>query len=77
MCREIQSAFAASQIAVESAGLADQLPAEPGGRWNPSELGTVFGSEMFYGPPKEMEDTIRACLSDEGRFDAASLALRR
>ena len=69
MCREIQTAFAASQIAVESAGLADQLPAEPGGRWKPSELGTVFGSEMFYGPPKEMEDTIRACLSDEGRFD--------
>jgi 3-oxoacyl-[acyl-carrier-protein] synthase II len=31
-------------------------------------LGSVFGTEMFYGPPIEMEDTVRACLS-EGQFD--------
>ncbi len=70
MCREIQTAFGASQLAVESAGLGDALPADPDGTVKPSDLGTVFGSEMFYGPPKEMEDSIRACLSEEG-FDAA------
>jgi 3-oxoacyl-[acyl-carrier-protein] synthase II len=26
---------------------------------------------MFYGPPEEMEDTIRACLVDGGEFDAS------
>ncbi len=70
MCREIQTAFAASQLAVESAGLGEALPADPAGSVKPSELGTVFGSEMYYGPPREMEDTIRACLRDDGSFDA-------
>ena len=62
MCREIQTAFAASQLAVESGGLGEALPADPAGSVKPSELGTVFGGEMYYGPPREMEDTIRACI---------------
>lgn len=70
MCREIQLAFAASQLAVEHAGLADQLPAaDEGDTLRPGEVGTVFGSEMFYGPPTEMEDAIRSCLRDDGTMD--------
>lgn len=69
MCREIQIAYAASQLAIEHAGLAESLPADAAGAIKPSELGTVFGSEMFYGPPKELADTMRACLDSAGRFD--------
>ena len=70
MCREIQTAFAASQIAVDSAGLGDQLPASVDGPLKPSKVGAVFGSEMFFGPPSEMEDTMRACFLEDGSFDA-------
>ena len=66
MCREIQTAFAASQLAVEKAGLREDLPAEIGGRLQPKDIGTVFGSEMFYGPSLEMEDAIRACMDSQG-----------
>lgn len=69
MCREIQTAFAASQMAIDSGGLSELLPADPQGKVLPSEVGTVFGSEMFYGPPTEMEDSIRACLQEDGSFD--------
>jgi 3-oxoacyl-[acyl-carrier-protein] synthase II len=69
MCREIQTAFAASQIAIDSAGLGDQLPASVDGTLDPSRAGAVFGSEMFFGPPSEMEDTMRACFREDGSFD--------
>jgi 3-oxoacyl-[acyl-carrier-protein] synthase II len=71
MCREIQTAYVASQLAIEFAGLAAVLPAVPGGVLQPSEIGTVFGSEMFYGPPLEMVDAIRGCMSADGTFHAA------
>ena len=61
MCREIQTAFAASQLAVADAGLADLIPADPDGTLPPESIGTVFGSEMFYGAPAEMEDAVRGC----------------
>lgn len=70
MCREIQTAFVASQLAVEDADLGNAIPANPSAVLDPSRIGTVFGSEMFYGPPEEMEGAIRDCLDDEGRFDA-------
>lgn len=35
----------------------------------PHEIGTVFGSEMFYGPPSEMEDAMRRCMGEDGRID--------
>ena len=70
MCREIQTAFAASQLAAENAGLGEDLPAEAGGRLQPQDIGTVFGSEMFYGPSLEMEDAIRACMDSQGVVNA-------
>ncbi len=80
MCREIQIAFAASQLAIEAAGLADMLPAEPSGDLEPQDIGTVFGGEMFYGPASEMEDAIRGCMREDGTVDAAlfgNLAMKK
>ncbi len=69
MCREIQLAFAASQLAVEHAGLESALPAEPEGDLRPADVGTVFGGEMYYGPPTEMEEAIRKCIGPDGKID--------
>ncbi len=71
MCREIQTAFAASQLAIENAGLIDLLPADPNGEIKPRDIGTVFGSEMFYGPPDEMVDAIEGCRNEDGSIDAS------
>ncbi len=74
MCREIQNCFAASQLATEHAGLTSLLPADeqPGSPLRPSDVGTVFGSEMFYGPPSEMEDAMRECIDENRNFDASA-----
>ena len=69
MCREIQTAFAASHLAVEQAGLGPFLPADPAGDLKPSDIGTVFGTEMYYGPPSEMVDAMRSCTNDDGTVD--------
>ena len=61
MCREIQTAFAASTLALEDAAL-DR------GRIDPDRYGVVLGTEMFYGPIDEMRDVYQACIR-EGRFD--------
>jgi len=71
MCREIQTAFAASQLAIENSGLTDLLPADPNGPIKPEEVGTVFGSEMFYGTPAEMVDAIESCRREDGTIDAS------
>ena len=88
MCREIQTAFAASTLAIEDAGLADSFPLKdpaqsdaatsaeskvPADRTGlvPADVGTVFGGEMYYGPPSEMEDAFKACCDDAGEFDAS------
>ena len=71
MCREIQTAFAASQLAIDHAGLADLLPADESGQIDPAMLGTVFGSEMFYGTPVEVVDAVQACRDGDGEVDAA------
>lgn len=65
MCREIRTAFAASQIAVEHAGLGESLPASLDGQVQPADVATIFGGEMYYGPPVEMQDSIMACFDDE------------
>lgn len=70
MCREIQFSFAASQMAIEDAGLAEEFPATTDSLIPPSRIGTVFGSEMFYGPPDEMLDAFIPCMT-EGEFDVA------
>jgi 3-oxoacyl-[acyl-carrier-protein] synthase II len=71
MCREIQTAFAASQIAIENAGLCDRVPADPAGELKPQDIGTVFGGEMYYGPPTEMEDAIRGCIREDGTINGS------
>lgn len=54
MCREIQTAFAASTLAFEDADLtSSSLPSE--------SIGTVFGSEMMSGEPEELVDTMLDC----------------
>ncbi|NNE01298.1 MAG: 3-oxoacyl-ACP synthase [Pirellulaceae bacterium] len=69
MCREIQTAFAASQLAIEHAGLAESLPATDDGKIRPADVGTVFGCEMYYGPPQEMVDPIAECIREDGTID--------
>ncbi len=71
MSREIQIAFAASQLAIEHAGLDSLVPASPEGPLTPAAIGTVFGTEMFYGPPAEMEDAMRACTDSDGAIDTS------
>ncbi|PHQ34095.1 beta-ketoacyl-[acyl-carrier-protein] synthase family protein [Rhodopirellula bahusiensis] len=75
MCREIQTSFAASQMAIEDAGLTSLLPAEPtdqakkSGRIAVDRIGTVFGSEMLYGDPEELADAFAACMTEAGEID--------
>jgi len=69
MCREIQTVFAAAQLAIEHAGLSDDLPADPEGTVKPHDIGTVFGSEIFYGPSTEMQDAIVGCFREDGSID--------
>ncbi len=79
MCREIQTAFAASQMSLDQAGLSDSLPASVGGPIAPDRVGTVFGSEMFYGPPDDMISAIQGALTANGDGDLAKfgeLAMR-
>ena len=71
MCREVQTAFAAAQMAIDDAGLGRWLPAVPQGPIRPDRIGTVFGSEMFYGPPQEMVDAFRDCVRLDASVDAS------
>lgn len=77
MCREIQTAFAASQLAIDDAGLRDHLPSVPDstvpgtGVVASDRIGTVFGSEMFYGDPEEMVDAFVDCIDDANEVDAS------
>ncbi|TWT52747.1 3-oxoacyl-[acyl-carrier-protein] synthase 2 [Rubripirellula amarantea] len=71
MCREIQTSFAASQLSIKDAGVADHFPLSDDSDLDRSDVGTVFGSEMFYGPPSEMQDAFLACNDEQGEFDAS------
>ena len=71
MCREIQTAFAASHLAIEQSGLNVLLPLSDTGTLKPADVGTVFGSEMFYGSPVDMEDAIKASVTEDGEFEPA------
>jgi 3-oxoacyl-[acyl-carrier-protein] synthase II len=60
MCREIQTGFSSAGLAFEQARLdRDQL--------DPERLGVVFGSEMLYCEPQDMQEVISRCMED-GRF---------
>lgn len=67
MCREIQVGVAASQLALQNAGLAgaDKDPATH----DPTKIGTMFGSDYIITSPGEYSAGIAECLSDEGDFD--------
>ena len=71
MCREIQTSFAAAQMAIDDARLTDAFPATADGPIAPARVGTVFGSEMFYGPPAEMVDAFRECVRPDGSVDGS------
>lgn len=60
MCREIQTAFAASTLALTDAAFDSSTV-------DPDRYGVVLGSEMFYGPVDEFETVYRACIND-GEF---------
>ena len=71
MCREIQTAFASSLMAVEAAGLDSFIPATAESVLRPSDFGTVFGSEIYYGSPLELSDSIRPCIQENGEIDTS------
>ncbi|OYP37747.1 beta-ketoacyl synthase N-terminal-like domain-containing protein [Rhodopirellula sp. MGV] len=76
MCREIQTAFASAQLAVEHAGLADQIPAVASASDSadeqtgiqPERLGTVYGGEIYFNPPTELMESIRRCVDEDGEL---------
>ena len=65
MCREIQTAFAASVEALADAGLEDLAEPDREAAVDRSRVATVFGAEMFYGPG-EMADALAAAGEDPG-----------
>lgn len=61
MCREIQFAYAAAQLAMQDAGLA-------AGTFDHDRTGCVLGCDMLYCENEDIEDVYRACIVD-GQFD--------
>ncbi len=58
MSRELQMGYAAARLALDQAGVdKGTVPSE--------RIGTVFGSEMYYSPPEEVVDTVRAIQGDK------------
>ncbi|MEM6366579.1 MAG: beta-ketoacyl synthase N-terminal-like domain-containing protein, partial [Planctomycetota bacterium] len=66
MCREIQMAFAASQLAIQHADLGNYLPSTPDGRLKPERVAVVFGSANFLNPPAELAESVKRCLDENG-----------
>lgn len=63
MSREIQTAYAAADLAMKHAQLA-------AGGVDPDRFGVVLGSEMLYGDVNELADAFRHCINDSGfHFD--------
>lgn len=61
MCREVQTGFAAAQLAAEDAGLEQ-------GSYAPERIGVVYGSELLYCRLEELEEVYRNCIVD-GRYN--------
>jgi 3-oxoacyl-[acyl-carrier-protein] synthase II len=66
MCKEIQTAFSASVLAMQDAGLAK-------GAVDPDRLGVVLGSEMLYGEIDEIAESYRHSIVD-GKFRSVEWA---
>ena len=62
MCREIQMGVAASQLCLADAGLAP-------GQYEPSRIGTMFGSDYIITSPGEFRVGVKNCLDDAAGFD--------
>ncbi|MEL6108683.1 MAG: beta-ketoacyl synthase N-terminal-like domain-containing protein [Planctomycetota bacterium] len=68
MSREVQMGFASAHLALQTAGLADQIPATDDGEVKPERLGTVYGGEIYFSPPRELMDAIVASVDEQGDF---------
>ncbi len=68
MSRDIQLGFAAARLALEDAVLA-------AGSADPERFGVVFGGDMIYCDPAELEPAYRACLAT-GQVDTAHWGAR-
>ena len=62
MCREIQMGVAAAQLGLADAGIA---PAS----YDPTRIGTMFGSDYIITSPAEFRVGVQNCLNDSGSFD--------
>ncbi len=56
MGRELQTSFAASQMAMEQSRLAAAIDSKT---IDPHRIATIFGSQMLYGPAEELLDAVR------------------
>jgi len=66
MGRELQTAFAASKMAMDQAGLPAAIDAKLVER---DRVGTVFGSQMLYGPASELADAVRNSKNSNQHYD--------
>jgi len=62
MCREIQMGVAAAQFALTDAILADE-------DYDPSRIGTLFGSDYIITEPGEFATGVNECMDDAREFD--------
>lgn len=75
MGRELQTAFAASTLAIEQAQLGPLLQQ---GAVTTDRIATIFGSQMFYGPESELRDAVMNSVDETGscqlsRFGSAAI----
>jgi 3-oxoacyl-[acyl-carrier-protein] synthase II len=69
MCREIEMGFAACGLAVEDARLdTEQIDSD--------RFGIIFGSEMLYGPARELREVFANSVTAGGEFDIRRFGAR-
>ena len=66
MGRELQTAFAASQMAMDQAGLPSAIDS---GVIAKESVATIFGSQMLYGPASELLDAVRHSMNADRDCD--------
>lgn len=67
MCREIQLGVAAAQLAIADAGL-------EAGSFDPTRIGTLFGSDYIITSPGDFSIAVESCLDDDRQFQFESWA---
>ncbi len=75
MGRELQTSFAASQMAIDQAGIAGAMET---GQLQTDRIATVFGSQMLYGPSSELLEAVKnsgdeALVCDIKRFGTTAM----